>query len=508
MMTKDKRKTLKLVAILSAGAAILSLLAVLLYYIIVQFAPIAIKLFPDCEYQEIDGFGASSAWVYQTLGLVESESLKDDATDMLYGDDGLCLNVFRYNIGAGGRESDNYPDYLRGAESYFVAEKFDGDYSVFRDRRNYDFSRDVGVRDLLERALKTGNIRKVVFFANSPHYLMTQNGKTHAENAKQNNLKEECYQAFSDYLIVIANEIYTEVVCKYDPSVSVFISPVNEPQWKWGGDGATQEGCHFDAKPMAKFCDVFYRTLAAFNRENGRSFRMDIFESGDCRMKNVKPYINELRKYDWFDDVAAISVHSYNTELKISARKRFCEYMQKTDSSKKTVVSEYCVMRSGVDDGIETGLYSAKIMLRDFKYLRASEWNWWLSVSNGDYEDGLVYWQKDSEGRDKLRVTKRYYTFGHFSKYVTGSKMIKCSHVPTNALNKLEAAAFKRADGSIALTVINDEDRARKISIKYYCGNVRAVVTDASADMKETAFEYGGCITLGAKSITTLILFQ
>ena len=94
--------------------------------------------------QTMQGFGASSAWVYQDLGL-EDLATKNTAIQMLYGNDGLQLNTFRYNVGAGGVESDNYKDPLRGAQSFFIAERFTGDYSVFADADNYDFTRD-GVR--------------------------------------------------------------------------------------------------------------------------------------------------------------------------------------------------------------------------------------------------------------------------------------------------------------------------------------------------------------------------
>ena len=52
---------------------------------------------------------------------------------MLYGESGLALSNFRYNIGAGGAESGGYKDTLRGAQSFFMADRFNGDYSVFAD---------------------------------------------------------------------------------------------------------------------------------------------------------------------------------------------------------------------------------------------------------------------------------------------------------------------------------------------------------------------------------------
>lgn len=94
-----------------------------IYALVENFGTSVVKIDIDKQYQTVDGFGASSAWVFQALGKVEDENLKDRAIDMLYGEDGLNLNIFRYNIGAGGRESDNYPDPLRGEDSFFIAER-------------------------------------------------------------------------------------------------------------------------------------------------------------------------------------------------------------------------------------------------------------------------------------------------------------------------------------------------------------------------------------------------
>ena len=254
------------------------------YLLSVHFGLTGLKIRTDMTYQTVEGFGASSAWTYQNLGLIEDEDVKEDAIERLYGDSGLALNIFRYNIGGGGKELDVYKDKQRGAESFFVKDNFNGDYSVFADANNYDFTRDKGVRELFEKALSKGNITEVVFFANSPHYLMTKNGLTHASAKKENNLKEECYEAFSDYLLVITNWLCENIVYKRDREIKVYISPVNEPQWDWGGADASQEGCHYDPEELAKFYDVFSKKLNAYNEAHATSFEMDLFESGNYKL--------------------------------------------------------------------------------------------------------------------------------------------------------------------------------------------------------------------------------
>ena len=514
---KIKRKTHKFSkkhAILISIAGLLIIAAIFgmafgCYALGVNFAKTVITIKVEDTFQTMEGFGASSAWVYQSLGLSENTQLKDDTIEMLYGDSGLGLNTFRYNIGAGGVESDSYEDPLRGAESFFIAERFGGDYSVFSDVNNYDFTRDRGVMTLFEKALSLGNIKEVVFFANSPHYLMTQNGKTHSDEKRQNNLKSECYEVYCQYLLVIVDYLYTNVICHYDPNIQVRISPVNEPQWDWGGDGASQEGCHFDPKPLAQFYDVFHSQLTAYNERKSVNFAMDIFESGNYKMRDskakVQTYIKELAKYDWFKELDGISVHSYGTDLEELARVRFHNYVKNTFDGLNVRVSEYCVMQGGVDDSIDMGIYSAKVVLRDLQIVNAISWNYWLSVSTYDYEDGLIYW----DGADSVSVTKRYYAMGQFSRYIPqGSVRIRADYNDSFKFNGVECVGFKRPDGSIALVVINDSKRDKDIKIKGGYENIKEIVTTQDKNWVTAEYKYDGYITVPAKSVSTYILTQ
>lgn len=476
-----------------------------IYALVENFGTSVVRIDVDKQYQTVQGFGASSAWIFQNLGVLEDEEFKNKAIDMLYGDDGLSLNIFRYNIGAGGRESDNYWDPLRGEESFFIADRFNGDYSVFQDESNYDFSRDKGVVDLLIRALKTGNVRKIVFFAGSPHYFMTKNGKTHGEHDFDNNLKEDCYTAFSHYLLTITNYLYREIVCEYNEDIEIYISPVNEPQWGWGGDGATQECCHFDPKPLAEFYDVFYGVLGEYNQKNGTEFVMDIFESARYLLDDIDPYVKEFEKYAWFDEINLLSVHSYGTNLDITTRRNFRNYMDSHCTGKNVTMSEYCIMEHGVDKTIDRGIYQAKVTLRDLSMLNVTEWSYWLAVSAGDYEDGLVYWNDFGEG-DILWTSKRYYAMKHFSNNIpNGSKRIKSAYSGALSSNGVECVAFEKPNGDIVLIVINDSDRDHEIKVKGVYNNVVHTLTSADVDWEIEEFEYKNSINVKAKSINTYV---
>lgn len=475
-----------------------------LYAVGVNFAMTEITLDKDIVFQTMEGFGASSAWTYQALGLHEDEKLKDNAMHMLYGESGLALSNFRYNIGAGGAESGGYKDTLRGAQSFFMADRFNGDYSVFADVDNYDFTKDSGVIDLFERALALNNIKEIVFFANSPHYLMTKNGKTHANEKGKSNLKEECYDAFADYLLVITQYLYENIVKKYDGNIEIHISPVNEPQWDWGGAGASQEGCHYEPNELAKFYDVFYKKLTAHNEKHSTQFKMDIFESGNYkfneRKAKLRDYLNAFRQYEWFDGIDSISVHSYDAELDTNLRRTFRNYVRSNCEGKKIVMSEVCVQKEGVDNGIDMGIYSARMIMRDLNWLDVTSWNYWLSISVYNYEDGLIYWDQSNS----LSVTKRYYTMGHFTKFIPqGSIRIKSRYSDSFGINGINYVAFLRPDGSIVIVVVNNSKNSRQIKVRGAYDDVRETLTTADVNWQSKEYQYGGYLSVPAKSVVT-----
>lgn len=240
-------------------------------------------------------------------------------------------------------------------------------------------------------------------FTGSPHYLLTKNGKTHGTNVLENNLEEEEYEAFSDYYLICSHHIKNLLDENGHKDVKIYLSPVNEPQWDWGGEGAIQQGCHFGYEELAKFYDVFHKRMKTFNAEHRTNFVMDIFESGSYNLNkkkaHLKKYLQEFAKYDYFDELEELSVHSYGAEDSNIIRNRFQKYLKRHNMDKKITMSEYCVMQWGVDTSVDMGIYSSKVLLKDLAFNNATEWSWWLGLAFGGYEDGLVTARKTCRGR-------------------------------------------------------------------------------------------------------------
>ena len=498
-------------------------------YCVAAYANLRISVDLGSEMQTVQGFGASMAWTFQRLGLEGTDEVKEQSIAMLYGEDGLRLNIARFNIGGGSADENlddvfpyNKPDFDpdRRAESFFMAENFldasdEQLKAAFADESNYDFTRDAGALEMLDMALATGSIDKIVFFANSPHYLMTVSGTCTGAEVQQNNLKEEFYEAYCDYILIIVDNLVEKHLSGLENVPEVVISPVNEPQWDWGGEGSSQEGCHFDPEPLAKFYDVFFDKLEAYNAANGTSYECDVLESGNYKFyidrKDIKEYLEAMSEYDYFDDIKYISAHSYGADDSKMHRDKYQDYIDKNFPGLGISITEYCEMVGGRSDTIESGLLLGNVISRDLTMLSAVDWNWWLAVSPCDYNDGLVYWDVLDDGTQKLSVLKRYYVMGQFSRYIDkGDVRVDATCSDLTGWAGLDYSAFKKADGSVVLVVINNSKSEKNVTVGglYDYKNATTVCTTSEAltGWNEVAGEWTGKVTLPAQSITTYVL--
>ncbi len=522
-MTIAKKTGLTLLVLVMITAICLSI------YSIAAYANLRISVNLNDEQQTVQGFGASMAWTFQRMGEEGTDEVKEQAIEMLYGDSGLRLNIARFNIGGGSADSNlddvvpycyDWFDPDRRAESFFMAEDYlnasdEELFAAFADESNYDFTRDAGALQMLDMALATGSIDKIVFFANSPHYLMTLSGTCTGAEVQQNNLKEEFYEAYCDYILIIVDNLVEKHLAGLENVPEVVISPVNEPQWDWGGEGSSQEGCHFDPEPLAAFYDVFLDKLDEFNTANGTSYECDVLESGNYKFyidrKDIKEYLEAMSKYDYFDEIEYISAHSYGADDSKKHREKYQNYIDKNYPGLGISITEYCEMESGRSDTIESGLLLGNVISRDLTMLNAVDWNWWLGVSPCDYNDGLVYWDVFNDGTQQLSVLKRYYVMGQFSRYIDkGDVRVGATSSDLTGWANLDYSAYKKADGSVVVVIINNSKSEKNVTIGGLSGygKVTSVRTTAAAQdgWNEVAGSWTGKVTLPGQSITTYVL--
>ena len=444
---------------------------------------------PGKTYQTFENFGVSGAWWAQVIGgwseIDESSGMpkRERISQLLFDKEkGIGVRCYRYNLGGGSAQSGkgNIGEISRRAES------FDTD-------DGYDWSRDENAVWMLNQSIKDG-ADEIIFFVNSPPERWTKNGKAHLDKAFRTNLASENYRNFANYCLDCVEHFRAlGVPVRY-------LSPVNEPVWKWTGG---QEGCHYKPSQVRKLMRVFVDEM---NRRPALSdLKLSGAENGDIRWFN-KSYCRVMlgdKKIRTKTD--AIDTHSYFLtppipvvslfiKNRIAFMKRFRKYMDRRFPGVPVKTSEWTHMQGGRDYGIDSALEQTKIIMEDLTVLNVTSWQLWIAVSNVDYCDGLIY--ENDEPRT-FELTKRYYAFGNFSKFIENGSV----RFDVDAGENLNAAGFAK-DGRNVVVIANRNDA--DIEIELPADTKEIYVT--SEEYSLTPFEPVKEFTIPAKSVTTIII--
>jgi hypothetical protein len=216
--------------------------------------------------EAFEGWGTSLVWFANATGGYPAE-LREELYQAVFGEDGLDLNIARYNIG-GGNASD-VQDYLRpggAVEGWWTANPsgdagtYGGVSTKYADRNallaawnaddpaSYDWDADETQRWWVERLAADDQITHWETFANSAPYFMTESGYVSGGfNASSEQLKPAAQAQFATYLVKVTEHLEDEYGIDVDT-----IDPFNEPNTNYWGTtlsngkpvGGRQEGMH------------------------------------------------------------------------------------------------------------------------------------------------------------------------------------------------------------------------------------------------------------------------
>ncbi|MBR4767194.1 MAG: glycoside hydrolase family 30 protein [Clostridia bacterium] len=444
---------------------------------------------PEKTYQTFENFGVSGAWWAQVIGgwtEIDEESgmpKRERISQLLFDKEkGIGVRCYRYNLGGGSAQSGNgnIPESSRRAESFYT----DG---------GYDWSRDENAVWMLNQAIKDG-ADEIIFFVNSPPERWTKNGKAHLDKAFRTNLAPENYRSFANYCLDCVEHFRAlGVPVRY-------LSPVNEPVWKWTGG---QEGCHYKPSQVKKLMRVFVDEMN--KRPSLADLKLSGAENGDIRWFN-KSYCRVMLGDEKIrTKTDAIDTHSYFLtppipvvslfiKNRIAFMKRFRKYMDRRFPGVPIKTSEWTHMQGGRDYGIDSALEQTKIIMEDLSVLNVTSWQLWIAVSNVDYCDGLIY--ENDEPRT-FELTKRYYAFGNFSKFIENGSV----RFEVDAGDNLNAVGFAK-DGRSVVVIANRNGEDVKIELPENTKNLYVTSEEYSLTQFEPVKEF----TLPAKSVTTIII--
>lgn len=447
--------------------------------------------------QPFYGWGASACWWSQK---VDDEQTREELAKLLYSKEGLGLNIYRYNVGGGVNPEHNRLDSesWRNTESFLVYNEETGKYE-------YDFTADANAQKFLFKSLEYGCIDTVVLFANSPHYSMTKSLEASGSTSPNHktNIDESQYQAFVDYMLDI-----TEYFLSKGVPVK-FISPFNEPQWKWGGD-VYQEGCHYSQKQVYDLMKLFSKGID----DRKLDVKLSAPEGG-CISAETKSYMSAVRNYkDIAKNVGSYSYHSYKVDANQMVKAQFGNYRNSVRYKNERVdMTEWCELpcEHSVND-FGGALVTARVIAGDTALSKANSWSAWVAVNECDmsadpdsnYCDGLFYANHDISS---YGTAERYYALAHFSKFIpTGSSIIKSKSNNLAAACKTNFAAFKIPDGNIVLVIVNEDD-AKDIKLSLDAQSMETYTSTAETKLEKTySGDFQQTISVPSQSITTVVM--
>jgi hypothetical protein len=471
--------------------------------------------------QAIEHFGASGCWSMDPIGEAWTEPNKERLAELLFSKEkGIGLSCWRFNIGAGGKESDrgNVWHPWRAIECFKA--KADAPY---------DWSRHAGQQWFL-RAAKRHGVERTLAFTNSPPVWLTRNGHAFCHPTEgTTNLREGAEADFAGFLADVL-EHFAKDGLPFD-----YLSPVNEPCWDWK---AGQEGCRYAN-------DDLRRVLKAVGGElqrRGLRTHVDACDSGDMRLLLDDDL---YRRYQETDDPTVVA--RIGNEGKFGAAKyrelvrelygdpevarilggRISSHSYWTDQAERDLTTlrrlvketrerhmpgdggiywqtEFCVMEKGRDLGMDTALRVAKVIHHDLTDAGASAWNWWLAVSPGDYKDGLIYTDFDHDGGEQsVLPSKTLWALGNYSRFLRpGARRLE-----TEGAGDILASAYVTAAGQTVVVAVNEGSVSKTLRLECDApvASWTPYVTDGNRDLAREQPFTGETFSLPARSVVTLV---
>lgn len=415
----------------------------------VTFYPQEASVFNDGKFE---GWGTSFCWWANRLGY--SNQLTEEAARLFYGDEGLRLNIVRYNIGGG---DDPAHTHITRTDSeipgYAVNIHINPENGKYQ--WEYDWDADINQMNVVKKAIEVCEDGIIVeAFSNSPPYFMTNSGcSAGALDAYEDNLKKDYYNEFAVYLADIVDYWYQHGI-KFQS-----IAPMNEPYTDyWRAYHWKQEGCHFDqGKSQSQIIVSLKKELMKRNLNN-------IIISGtdetsiDVQIDSYYSLSNEAKNV-----ISRIDTHSYKGEKRTSLR----ELAEREGKN---------LWMSEVDDGAIAGensdemgaaLWLAQRIIKDMNELKPSAWILWQIIDShicsdgyrGKKDYGMVdvkngYWGTAVADHDqqKILLTMKYYGMGQFTRYIRPGYTI----IPGD---ETSLAAYDSESKNIVIVAVNQKEK-------------------------------------------------
>ncbi|WP_369030100.1 glycoside hydrolase [Streptomyces adonidis] len=480
---------------------------------------VTVRIDPSYQQQEFEGWGTSLVWFANATGGYP-EPVRRQLVDMLFGDDGLALNIARYNIG-GGNAPDVRTDYMKAGatmDGFWKAPEGttqkDKDWWDPNNPDHWNWDADAGQRwwvDQIKDKVTTWEA-----FSNSPPWFQTVSGYVSGGfDANTDQIRSDRVDEFATYLVKVTEEMEKRHGIEFDT-----IDPLNEPNTNYWGTqlgadgqptGGRQEGAHAGPGLQQKVILALDKALVGA-RTDATISAMDETNPG-IFTQNWNAYSAEARAA-----VDQLNVHTYGTGQRTSARD-----IAKGADRKLWMSEVEGTWGTGTDfTGMEPGLGIATRMVDDMRELEPSAWVFWQPVEDSIPQAaagknwGSIHVPFNCTATDTLetcpiKANSKFHTIRNFTHYIRpGDHFVKTDDASTVAAVKASgraATAVHVNSGTSARSVTLDLSRFGEIGRQ---ASVTPVVTSADGALVQGApvrvTDRSATLTAPAKSVTTFLV--
>ncbi|RSM65378.1 hypothetical protein DMB66_16060 [Actinoplanes sp. ATCC 53533] len=341
---------------------------------------VTVRVDPSYQQPAFEGWGTSLVWMANATGGYP-EPIRRKLVDMVFGKDGLNLNIARYNIG-GGNAPDVRVDYMkRGATmpGFWKAPAGtthnDKDWWDPNNPAHWNFAADANQRWWVDQIKR--KVTKWEAFSNSPPYFQTVSGYVSGGfSATTDQIRPDQVDEFAAYLVKVAERLERSHGIEFDT-----INPLNEPNTNYWGTtlgadgqptGGRQEGAHAGPESQQAVLLALRKELTRTRSDMAVS-AMDETNPGTF-MTNWNAYGPDARAA-----VEQMNVHTYGTGSRTSVRDAAKAagkplWMSEVEGNWTTGSTDYTSMIPGL--GIATR------MVDDMRELEPSAWVFWQPIED------------------------------------------------------------------------------------------------------------------------------
>ncbi|MET9630364.1 glycoside hydrolase [Lentzea sp. NPDC006480] len=477
---------------------------------------VTVRVDPSYRQPEFEGWGTSLVWMANVTGGYP-DPIRRRLVDMLFGEDGLRLNIARYNIG-GGNAPDVRKDYMKvGAtmEGFWKAPPgtthADVDWWNAENPDHWNFGADANQRWWVDQVKR--KVTKWEAFSNSPPWFQTVSGYVSGGfDANTDQIRRDRVDDFATYLARVTQQLERAHGIKFDT-----LAPLNEPNTNYWGTqlgadgqptGGRQEGAH--AGPELQQ-EVLLAARRALDRLKSKTKVSAMDET------NPGTFVRNWNGYGPARDVIdQLNVHTYGTGQRTSARD-----IAKGAGEKLWMSEVEGTWGNGTTDytGMEPGLGMATRMLEDIRELEPSAWVFWQPIEDAIPQQaagknwGSIHIPFNCKATDTaetcpIKTNSKFDTIRNFTHFVRpGDRFVKTDDPST-------VAAVKRFDQGVSVVHVNNGSAARAVTLdltrfRNVSTNARVTPVVTSADgalvRGKPVRVSSGAATLAvpAKSVTT-----